>query len=281
MNSKVSAPADRLQQVAGRTWRPGIFLWLQLGLHGVALMLWAMGYWPGALALVLVSHLAMMASGLWPRSTWMGQTWVRLPDAARCRHEVAITIDDGPDPEVTPLVLDILARYEVQASFFCIGTRAAQYPQLCRAMVAAGHRVENHGQNHPTLLSMRGLRGWRREVAEGQQTLHGITGQRPQFYRAVAGLRNVFLDPVLCQLGLQLASWTRRGFDTREADPQRVLARLTRGLGPGDVLLLHDGHAARMADGTPVIVSVLPRLIEALRERGLKPVTLVHACKTD
>lgn len=256
-------------------------MWTQLVLHGVALILLGVGVWPWALAVVLASHLAMMVTGLWPRSTWMGSTWVRLPEAARRRREVAITIDDGPDPEVTPQVLDILARYGVSASFFCIGSQALQYPALCRAMVSAGHRVENHGQRHPTLQSMRGLRGWRKEVAEGLQTLQTITGQRPVFYRAVAGLRNIFLDPILCQLGLQLASWTRRGFDTRETDPQRVLERLTHGLGPGDILLLHDGHAARTANGTPVIVAVLPDLIKALRQRGLNPVTLVRACRLD
>lgn len=270
-----------VHRMDGRVWRPGFFLWAQLALHGAALILLGVGLGLWALVVLLASHLAMMFSGLWPRSTWMGATWVRLPDAARSRREVAITIDDGPDPEVTPMVLEILSRYGVQASFFCIGTRAVQYPQLCRAMIAAGHRVENHGQNHPTLLSMWGPQGWRAEVGEGQQTLQSITGQRPAFYRAVAGLRNLFLDPVLCQQGLQLASWTRRGFDTRETDPQQVLDRLMRGLGPGDILLLHDGHAARTANGTPVIVAVLPRLIEALRERDLKPVTLVSACSPD
>lgn len=272
---------DMVHRMDGRVWRPGFFLWAQLALHGAALILLGVGLGLWALVVLLASHLAMMFSGLWPRSTWMGATWVRLPDAARSRREVAITIDDGPDPEVTPMVLEILSRYGVQASFFCIGTRAVQYPQLCRAMIAAGHRVENHGQNHPTLLSMWGPQGWRAEVGEGQQTLQSITGQRPAFYRAVAGLRNLFLDPVLCQQGLQLASWTRRGFDTRETDPQQVLDRLMRGLGPGDILLLHDGHAARTANGTPVIVAVLPRLIEALRERDLKPVTLVSACSPD
>lgn len=281
MSSAERVPVDMVRMASTRAWRPGIFLWVQLTLHGVAIILLVWGYWPWALVVVVVSHLAMMVSGLWPRSTWMGSTWVRLPDAARRRCEVAITIDDGPDPAVTPQVLEILAHYGVQASFFCIGTQAEQYPELCHAMVAAGHRVENHGQRHPTLLSMCGPRGWRKEIEGGLQTLQAITGQRPLFYRTVAGLRNIFLDPILCQQGLQLASWTRRGFDTRETDPQRVLDRLVRGLGPGEILLLHDGHAARTVDGTPVIVAVLPRLIETLRQRGLNPVTLFGACRLD
>jgi hypothetical protein len=82
---------------------------------------------------------------------------------------------------------------------------------------------------------------------------------------------------VLPRLGLTLVSWTRRGFDTREADPARVLARLTRGLAGGDILLLHDGHARRTAQGVPVVLQVLPALLARCREAGLRPVRLSDA----
>lgn len=221
----------------------------------------------------------LTAAGLWPRSTCLGANLVRLPNAAVQLAEVAITIDDGPDPQVTPQVLSILARHGVHATFFCIGERAAAHPELCRSMLAAGHRIENHGARHPTLLSLSGPTGWRREILDGQHILQSITGQTPRFYRAVAGLRNPFLDPVMHGLDLQLASWTRRGFDTRERDPDKVLQRLTHQLAAGDILLLHDGNAARTPAGEPLIVSVLPRLLDAIRARGLSPVTLAQACK--
>jgi peptidoglycan-N-acetylglucosamine deacetylase len=76
---------------------------------------------------------------------------------------------------------------------------------------------------------------------------------------------------------LRLVSWTRRAFDTVSRDPKRVLARLTRGLAGGDILLLHDGHAARTARGTPVILDALPALLDSLSRRQLKPVTLRDA----
>ena len=262
-----------------RIWRPGFFLLFQLALHAAALWLTVVSpqKWGIALATVVASQLMLMAAGLWPRSTCLGANLVRLPAAAMQRGEVAITIDDGPDPEVTPQVLAILAQYGVHATFFCIGARAEAHPELCRHIVAAGHRIENHGARHPTLLSLSGPAGWRREISEGQQTLQRITGQTPRFYRAVAGLRNPFLDPVLHHAGLQLASWTRRGFDTRERDPENVLQRLSQQLAAGDILLLHDGNAARTSVGEAVIVSVLPRLLEAIRSRGLTPVTLNEA----
>lgn len=280
MTQSVHCATESDRRVQHGPWRPGFFLWGQLALHGVALGILVFWWplWPLAVTMVLLSHLMIMVSGLWPRSTWMGETMVRLPAQAAQRNEVAITIDDGPDPLVTPRVLEILACYGVQASFFCIGARAAQHPGLCRQIVAAGHRIENHGQRHPTLISIVGTKGWRREVLQGQQTLQSITGQAPLFYRAVAGLRNVFLAPVLHRAGLRLASWTRRGFDTRECNPQKVLGRLLHQVQAGDIFLLHDGNAALTKAGIPMIVLVLPALIEALRERGLKPVTLVSAC---
>lgn len=261
-------------------WRPGPFLLLQLALHGAALLLLLVypHRWPWAVATVVLSQLLLMAAGLWPRSTCLGANLVRLPAAAAQRGEVAITIDDGPDPEVTPQVLAILAQHKVHATFFCIGERAAAHPQLCRRIVAAGHRIENHGAHHPTLLSLSGPAGWRREILQGQHILERITGQTPRFYRAVAGLRNPFLDPVLHGAGLQLATWTRRGFDTQERDAEKVLQRLTQQLAAGDILLLHDGNAARTLSGEAVVVSVLPRLLDTLQARGLTPVTLAHAC---
>jgi len=234
--------------------------------------------WQWAAAIVLLSQLMMMAASLWPRSRCLGANLVRLPAAAVQRGEVAITIDDGPDPHVTPQVLAILAQHDARATFFCIGERAAAYPELCRSMLAAGHCIENHGAHHPTLCSLSGPTGWRREIMDGQEILHRITGVTPHFYRAVAGLRNPFLDPVLHACGLQLASWTRRGFDTRDRHGDKVLQRLTRQLAAGDIMLLHDGNAARTTAGEPVIVTVLPQLLHSIRDRGLTPVTLAHAC---
>jgi len=117
------------------------------------------------------------------------------------------------------------------------------------------------------------------EIAQAQESITQVTGQSPRFFRAPAGLRNPFLEPILQGLKLQLVSWTRRGFDTVNADADDVYRRLSRSLLDGDILLLHDGHAARASAGTPdagipVILEVLPRLLETLRDRQLAPVSL-------
>ena len=115
------------------------------------------------------------------------------------------------------------------------------------------------------------------DIAAAQACLGEITGQAPRFFRPTAGLRNPFLEPVLASLDLRLAAWTRRGYDTREGRPDVVLGRLTRHLAAGDILLLHDGHAARTPTGEPAILGVLPPLLRRLAEDGLRPVTLVDA----
>jgi peptidoglycan/xylan/chitin deacetylase (PgdA/CDA1 family) len=233
--------------------------------------------WPWALGAVAANHALLTAAGLWPRSTLLGPNWVRLPPAASQRGEIAITIDDGPDPEVTPYVLDILDEHGAEASFFCIGELAIRHPDLCREIVKRGHTVENHSQHHFRRFSLLGPRRMREELQAAQDTLAAITGEAPRFFRAPAGLRSPFLDPILAGLDLHLASWTRRAFDTRDGDPDSVTGKLLDKLGGGDILLLHDGHAARTATDEPVILAALPRVLAAVKSAGLRPVTLRSA----
>lgn len=257
-------------------WRPNSFLQGSAALHVAALAGVALGpeFWPWALGALAANQAAILAGGLLPRSRLLGPNWTRLPASAAARRAVALTLDDGPDPEVTPQVLDLLARYGARATFFCIGERAARHAELVRAIAAAGHAVENHSLRHHHAFALLGPRRYLQEIGAAQDMLTALGGVAPRFFRAPAGLRNPFLDLALTRLGLQLVSWTRRGYDTRNADPGDVLARLTRGLAPGDILLMHDGHAARTARGAPVVLDVLPRLLEALDASALRPVTL-------
>ncbi len=260
------------------TWPP--LLRASVALHVVALVLllaWPSS-WPWLLAALVIDHAVITFAGLWPRADWLGANLTRLPPAAAARGEVALTIDDGPDPELTPAVLDLLDAAGARATFFCIAERAERHPALLREIVRRGHEVQNHSLRHRHTFSLLGPRGYAQELVASQAVLTRLSGHAPRFFRAPAGLRNPFLDPQLHRLGLTLASWARRGYDTRERDPHRVLARLTRGLAVGDILLLHDGHAARSADGVPVVLAVLPALLDRLKSQGLKAVTLSEAC---
>jgi peptidoglycan/xylan/chitin deacetylase (PgdA/CDA1 family) len=257
-------------------WRPTRFLRGSAVLHAAALAGVALRpeLWPWALGAVAANQAAICAGGLLPRSRLLGPNLTRLPARAAARGEVALSLDDGPDPEVTPRVLELLAERGVRATFFCIGERAARHPALVRAIAGAGHKVENHTLRHRHDFALLGPRRTIAEIGAAQDTLAALAGDAPRFFRAPAGLRNPFLDLALTRLGLQLVSWTRRGYDTRNADAADVLARLTRALAPGDILLLHDGHAVRGPNGAPVLLEVLPRLLDALAAAGLRPVTL-------
>jgi peptidoglycan/xylan/chitin deacetylase (PgdA/CDA1 family) len=263
-------------------WRPSPFVRFSLVLHLAAVAAIAImpGLWQWWLAVLVADHLVLTCAGLWPRSTLIGDNMLRLPAAAIARNEIAITIDDGPDPLVTPQVLDLLDRYQASASFFVIGERAARYPDLAREIVKRGHAVENHSQRHSAFFSFYGPGAFRREIKNAQLSIQEATGDEPLFFRAPAGLRNPFLYPALVRLGLRQVTWTRRGFDTMAPDTQRILQRLTRNLAPGDILLLHDGHSARTDSGQPVVLEVLPSLLEQALSSGLKAVSLRHAMRS-
>ena len=261
------------------SWRPTLFLWASLALHVAAIVavLIDRSLWPWALGALVVNHAAITISGLLPRCGWLGATVTSLPPDRAARGEWALTIDDGPDPDVTPRVLDILEAHAAKATFFCIGDRALAHPDLVARIVAKGHDVQNHSQVHAHAFSLWGMKRIEAELTRAQDTITRVAGAPPRFFRAPAGLRNIFLAPVLQRLGLKLVAWTARGFDTRESDDARVLARLRRGLRGGSILLLHDGHAARDAQGVPVILRVLPQLLAEARSRGLRGVTLSEA----
>jgi len=260
----------------GTAWRPAPLIGGSVLLHAAALgaVVAAPALWPWAAGAVVANHVLLAAGGLLPRSRMLGPNWTRLPDVPPAAQSIAITLDDGPHPEVTPRVLELLAARGARATFFCIGERAARHPDLAHAIVAAGHAVENHSLTHRHDFALLGPARYAAEIGAAQRALAEVTGSAPRFFRAPAGLRNPFLDAALARLGLRLVSWTRRGFDTLDRDPARVYARLARGLAPRDILVLHDGNAARMANGRPVALEVLPRLLDAVERAGLRSITL-------
>jgi peptidoglycan/xylan/chitin deacetylase (PgdA/CDA1 family) len=235
--------------------------------------------WPIALATLVCNHGLLVWGGLWPRSTLLGPNLLRLPAASVARGEIALTFDDGPNPEVTPHVLDLLDSANAKASFFCIGECARRHPALVREIVARGHSVENHTQRHPNHFSVLGLRAIEREIVDAQHTIADITGRTPRFFRAVAGLRNVFLEPVLARHDLTLATWSHRAFDTRYNNTDAALTRLARKRSAGDILLLHDGHPAITPNGNPLILEVLPLLLAQLHAAKLQAVSLAQAAQ--
>ena len=269
------------QPVAGRRWWPAPAIQISAGIHvgGLAAVALDPLSWPYIAAALIANHAALGVAGVLPRSSVLGPNLTRLPHTSASRGEIALTFDDGPDPAATPALLELLDRYGAKASFFCVGRKAALYPDVVREIARRGHGVENHSNNHPGAFAIYGTRRLQGEIESAQETLGAIAGRPPVFFRAPMGFRNPFLDPVLTRLGLTYVSWTRRGLDTVYGKPETVLSRLAGKLAGGDVLMLHDGGAYRRHRGTAVAVSVLPALLERIAALGLKPVTLRSTCR--
>ena len=257
-------------------WRAPLAIRITAALHGLAVLLFCIrpAWWPALLAMLVANHAILGLAVLWPQNQLLGPNLSRLPGHAA---GVALTFDDGPDPAVTPRILDILAQAGVTASFFCIGDRARAHPALVQAITAAGHSVENHSLTHPNGFAFRMPPGLQRQVGGAQTILAALAGRPPRFFRAPFGFRSPLLDYVLTRAGLRHVSWTRRGYDTVCRDPAVVLRRLLRRVAAGDILLLHDGNCARTAQGIPVVLEVLPPLLGALAERHLRPLSLPNA----
>jgi peptidoglycan-N-acetylglucosamine deacetylase len=260
------------------TWQPAPSIWASIALHGVAGLGCALqpNAWPIALGAVVANHAGLTVAGLVPCSRLLGPNILRLNDTATAERKIALTFDDGPNPDLTPWVLDQLDTSGAKATFFCVGEDIKKHAALAREIVARGHSIENHSNLHALSFSFFGMRSLRKDIATAQQTIFDETGVYPTLFRAPAGLRSPLLDPVLANMGLRLVSWTRRGFDTFDPSAKRVLARLNQNLAAGDILLLHDGNPkkSRQSQGQPTLYSVLPQFLKQLREQNLASVTI-------
>jgi peptidoglycan/xylan/chitin deacetylase (PgdA/CDA1 family) len=264
-------------------WLPSRFLKgsALFQLAGWPLALWASPAAPWLTEALVLNHVLITAASVWPQSRLLGPNLVRLPEARARRGEIALTFDDGPDPEITPKVLDLLESRGVAASFFCIAERAARHPELVRAIHSRGHGVENHSYGHRWNFALQGVAAIRDDIRRAQDTLAELAGRAPAYFRAPFGIRNPWVQPLLEPLGLSLVSWSRRGYDGVLGNSSVVERRLLRGLKGGDIVLLHDGDCARGPNGRPVVLEVLPRLLDEIERLGLQVRPLSHAASAE
>src|SRR4029450_3019295 len=201
------------RSASGGSWRPARAIRVSAAVHlgGLAAVVFDPISWPYVAAALVANHAALGLGGMMPRRSLLGPNLKRLPPAAGARREIALTFDDGPDPVVTPRLLDILDGHGAKASFFCVGWKAAVYPEIVREIASRGHSVENHSNRHRNGFAGYGLRRLSRDIEAAQETLAALAGCAPAFFRAPMGLRSPLLDPVLARLGLTYVSWTTRG----------------------------------------------------------------------
>jgi peptidoglycan/xylan/chitin deacetylase (PgdA/CDA1 family) len=188
----------------------------------------------------------------WPASQVFGSTLIAGDEP----QEVALTFDDGPNDTATPQLLDVLARYRVNATFFAMGSYARMQPELVRRVVSEGHLLGNHTMTHPK-LSLTVSARVRQELADCKATLEDIAGVPVQYFRPPFGARRPIVLRTARELGMTPVMWNVTAFDWEPIGADRILANLQRGIalnrqrGTGSNLLLHDGGhraagAARM-----------------------------------
>ncbi len=274
----VVSPGLHLQP-APRRWRPAPAYWATAAVHGAAAVaaLAQPALWPWWLGAVLLNHAAVASLSALPGNRWLGPALTHLP-AGAARPEIALTFDDGPDPAITPRVLDLLDAAAARATFFVVGEQARRHPTLLREVLARGHAVENHSLRHAMTHGFLLPGALAREIAAAQTLIADITGVVPRFFRPPFGVRTPATEPALCRLGLACAQWSIRSLDAVDADATRVTARVTARLAAGDIVLLHDGLATGRRIEPPTVLAALPRILEAMRARGLRSVTLAQAC---
>jgi peptidoglycan-N-acetylglucosamine deacetylase len=218
-----------------------------------------------ALYVALVgAGVAFLRLGMFVDVVWRG------PSEAR---GVALTFDDGPSPEHTPAVLDLLDEAGVKATFFVIGQKAAAHPDLVRAIAARGHALGIHGMVHDRLLTLRSPDTVGDDLAEAIATVEAVTGVRPTLFRPPVGLTSPRIARALEWFDLVVVGWSVRGLDgVAGARPDRVADRVIRRLRDGAIVLLHD--AAERDDHRPASLDALPRILSAMRSRDLEGVRL-------
>jgi len=197
-----------------------------------------------------------------PASQLFGHTLRSLDD----RSSMAITFDDGPNPTVTPQLLDLFDRQNAKATFFLIGQRVREFPGLAREIVERGHVIGNHTETHPSLTFL-SARRIIEELDRCDDAVGDATGTSPKWMRPPFGYRSPLLEGIVQRRGgAGVAMWNVAARDWRTQSPEPVIQRLRRARG-GDIVLLHDGdHRVREGKRGHVLAALeywLPRWRDA------------------
>ncbi len=238
-------------------------VWIALGLAVLAAVLAGLSVYTGSV----------------PHWQLFGPAVVRGLAAGR---RVAITFDDGPVAPFTEQILDILRQRKVPATFFLCGRNVERFPEIARRIQAEGHTIGNHTYSHP-FLYFRSRSRIASEIDCTQEAIEKVTGQRPVYFRPPFGARWFGLHSVLRERGLRLIQWSDTGYDWKggSATSAEIVRETLKQLGPGSIILLHDGrrtYPPQMVDQSNT-VKALPPIIDAARQAGLTFVPLGELLK--
>lgn len=188
-----------------------------------------------------------------PWAIWKG-------DASR--RQVYLTFDDGPHPEYTRAVIDILKEYQAPATFFVNGKNILQHPGILHSLIKNGQGIGNHGFSHQKLSGKRAA-FIKDELNRTNELIGKVTGVPPRFFRPPHGRFDLRFRKFMDQTQMRLVVWSLLTYDFSDPSPQCLTDRVINHLHPGAILVFHDG-----LKNTPVMLEALPGILKEIHQRG-------------
>lgn len=189
------------------------------------------------------------------------------------KKAIAITFDDGPVAEITPVILEILQESQVKATFFCVGKKILGNETLLRRIVNEGHLVGNHTFSHSLWFGFYSAKKLIHELTQTEELMVATTGQRVNFFRPPYGITNPLIGTAVDKLNYVVIGWSIRSLDTLLKNEQKILNRVTRHLKSGDIILFHDTH--------PRIITILREFLKYTSDHGFTVVGLNELLQMD
>jgi peptidoglycan/xylan/chitin deacetylase (PgdA/CDA1 family) len=207
---------------------------------------------------------ALTHGAYYPNSPIFGRVISHLRTRERL---VALTFDDGPNPDATPAILDALGERGVKGSFFILGRHAERWPALVRRVAEEGHTVCNHGYHHRK-LHFKSPRYVRNDLELGTRAIVDACGVRPSFFRAPHGFRSPWVTAIAASLGQRTVGWSRGVWDSARPGVEVIAERTVRAAKPGAILLLHDGDGYDPLGDRIQTARAVPLIVDRIRDTG-------------
>ena len=189
------------------------------------------------------------------------------------RKVVALTFDDGPNPDATPLILDTLREKKVRATFFILGSHAERWPELVRRISYEGHQIGNHGYFHRK-LQFKSPFYVSRDIRLGIRAIKRAGAPAPRYFRAPHGFRSPWTTPIASSYGERTVGWSLGVWDSDCPGVDEIVRRTLEGVEPGSIILLHDGDGYNPDGDRTQTAEALPLIIDRLKEQGYEFATL-------
>jgi len=178
---------------------------------------------------------------------------------------LALTFDDGPDPEITPRILKTLEEHNAYATFFVRGDNAERHPELLKQIIAGGHEIGDHSYSHEAVNSVDAAK---EELRKTDDAIRRATGRDVRLFRPPRGVKNCELARQALKAGYVVALWTISSADSRPIGPDVIASNVIHTPNPGDIVIMHDG------EGHAATTDALPKVLDALEKKGYRFVTL-------